>query len=87
MLNIEKLTADVAAQTSVVVSAVALLTGLTAAVGDLKAQLAAAIAARDPAAIAAVQKALDDLDATLSTNTVNLATAVNANTSAPPSTP
>ena len=87
MLNIEKLTADVAAQTSVVVSAVALLTGLTAAVGDLKVQLAAAIASNDPAALKATQDALDALDATLSQNTVTLATAVDANTDKPAPTP
>ena len=80
MLNIEKLTQDVSAQTTVVVSAVELLTGLTKAIGDLKSQLAQAIAANDPAAIAAVQAAIDTLDAQLSDNTTKLATAVQANT-------
>ena len=80
MLNIEKLTQDVAAQTNVVVSAVELLTGLTKAIGDLKSELAAAIAANDPTAVAAVQASIDALDAQLSDNTTKLATAVAANT-------
>ena len=77
-LDITKLTADVAAQTTVIASAVALITGLNSAVSDLKTQLAAAIAANDPAALAAVQAALDDLDAKLTANTVSLAAAVPA---------
>ena len=75
-LDITKLTADVAAQTTVISSAVALITGLNSAVSDLKTQLAAAIAANDPAALAAVQAALDDLDAKLTANTASLAAAV-----------
>jgi len=77
-LDITKLTADVTAQSTVISSAVVLITGLNASISDLKTQLAAAIAANDPAALAAVQAALDDLDAKIASNTAALAAAVPA---------
>ena len=79
-LDVSKLTADVAAQTTVISSAVALITGLNASIGDLRTQLAAAIASNDPAAVAAVQASLDDLDAKVAANTASLMVAVPANT-------
>jgi hypothetical protein len=84
MLDISKLSADVAAQGTVIASAVKALTGLSAALGDVRQQLAVALAQNDPAAVAAAQKALDDLDAQLTQNTAELATAVPANTETPP---
>lgn len=83
MLNIEKLTADVEAQTTVVATVVQFIVTLNAEVGDLSAQLAAAIASNDPAELAKVQAAVDDLDTKLAANTVTLATAAQKNIPAP----
>jgi DNA-binding FadR family transcriptional regulator len=72
-MTIQELRDSVAAQRTIITSAVALLKGLHD-------QLAAAIAANDPAAIQAVA---DDLKA----NTDSLASAVTENTPAVPPTP
>ena len=77
---VEKLTADVAAETTVDNSILALVTGFVAQVKDLQEQLAAAIAANDPSAIDAAAEALGALSVTMETNAANIQAAVTANT-------
>jgi hypothetical protein len=80
-LDVTKIVADVAAQTTVIQSAVTLIQSLNAKITDLSSQLAAAIAANDPAAVAAVQAQLDQAAKDLEANTQALAAAVPQNTS------
>lgn len=82
MLSTAALVAQVAINTSVTGSALTLIQGLAATQATLSAQLAAAIAAEDPVAIAAVQKALDDSATALGVSDSALAAAVAQNTPA-----
>ncbi len=76
-----KLTADVAAETSVVQSAITLVQGDAALIADLKSQLAAAIAAgANPADLQAVLDGMDAAHTTMSATAANLGAAVVANT-------
>jgi len=81
-LDLTKLTATVAKQTTVEQSALTLITGLSANLAAIAKQLAAAIAANDPVAQAAAQAQLDALQATLDNNDEELAAAIAANTPA-----
>ena len=77
-INFDKLTAEVARNTSVDDSAVLAIQGLTASVNDLKQQVADLIASgADPAAI---QAAIDAYAASLTASTDKLAAAIPANT-------
>ena len=84
---IATLTADVAADATVEQSAITLLNGLTKSIGDLSAQLAAAIASGDPVALQAAADALAAQNTALASNTAALAAAVTANTPAAPPAP
>ena len=83
MIDTSKLLAAVAEEKTETASLRALADALTTAMKDLSAQLAAAIAANDPVAIAQVQKDLDQATAELSTDSQATKDAVAANT--PPS--
>lgn len=83
-LDFTKLAADVAAQKTVNESAIALLTSLSVALKDALTKLDAAVAASDPAAAEAAQKALDVIVADLEAHTSALAVAVTENTVAAP---
>jgi hypothetical protein len=76
------LTAAVAAEDTVIDSAVVLIKGFGAKLTDLETQLAAAIAANDPAAIQAVADSLTATNADLTAKTQALADAVAAGTPA-----
>jgi hypothetical protein len=81
--KIDKLTADVAAESTVEQSAVALLQGLSASVGSLKQQLADAIAAGgDASVLQPIADAADALASSIESNTASLSAAVTANTPA-----
>jgi len=84
-IDVSALLAEVAKETTVEQSAVTLINKIAANQADLSKQLAAAIAADDPAAMAAVQKAIDDSVAQLQANDTELAASVTANTPAAPS--
>ncbi len=84
MLDTTKLTAQVAANTTVIGSALVLIQGFAASQAALAKQLADAIAANDPVALAAAQKAIDDSATALSTSDADLAAAVAANTANSP---
>lgn len=84
MLDLTNLLKAVSDETTVDNSIVTLLNQVVAQNKDLAAQLAAAIAANDPAAIAAVQKQLDDSATTLESNVSNIKAAITANTPAAP---
>jgi 5'-deoxynucleotidase YfbR-like HD superfamily hydrolase len=78
--KIDKITADTAAEKTVDDSIVALLIGIVAQNKELSAELAAAIANNDQAAL---QKAADSLDAVttaLEANTAEISAAVTENT-------
>ncbi len=81
-----QLQADVAAEGTVIDSAIALINGFTTTVTDLKTQLAAAIAANDPAAIQGVLDTITATETDLKAKTQSLADAVAANTPAAPTT-
>ena len=83
-LNFDKLAADVAAEKTVIESAVALLTTLATELRTVQAKLDAAIAAGDPAAITAAQVQIDALASSVEANTSTLSTSVAANTVAAP---
>ncbi len=83
-IDVTKLVADVAAERTVIDGAITLLNGQTATLIDLKTQLAAAIAANDPAAMQAVQDALDKAATDLESQKTDLANAIVANTPAAP---
>jgi hypothetical protein len=80
--KIQKLSDDVAAESTVTDSAVALLTGMNQTLKDVKKQLADAIASNDPAAIQAAADALDAVTSAVDLNSQRLADAVSANTPA-----
>jgi hypothetical protein len=88
MLNVASLTTSVANNTSVVGSALTLIQGFATSQAALSKQLADAIAANDPVALAAVQDAIDSGVAQLNQSDTDLAAAVAANTpAAPPAAP
>lgn len=78
--TLDKLTADVAANTSAAQAASLALTGFVKTVSDLTAQLQDAIAGGDDAAIQAAAAALEANNATLAAATPAVAAAVAANT-------
>lgn len=80
------LLAAVAAEDTVIDSAVVLINGFATTLSDIQAQLAAAIAASDPAAIQAVADSLGATAADVTAKSAALAAAVSANTPAPPPT-
>jgi len=86
MINVAALQAAVAAETTVDKSVLTLIQGLVASQQSLSTQLAAAIAANDPVALAAVQSAIDASVATMTDNAAQLSAAVTANTPAPTTT-
>lgn len=83
MTDTSKILAATAAATTREDSLIALVLGLGSKQRDLSAQLAAAIAANDPAAIAQVQKDLDDSAASLDARSGPAAAAIAANTDNP----
>lgn len=83
MLNVTALTAQVAANTTVIGSALVLIQGFGAAQAALSKQLADALAANDPVALAAVQQAIDDSVTALAAEDTALADAVAAGTTPP----
>lgn len=79
--KVDELTQKVADETTVEESIIELVTGLKAQVGDLRTQLADAIAnGADPAALQAVVDGLSSLETTVDTNKQKIADAVTANT-------
>jgi Skp family chaperone for outer membrane proteins len=86
-INLDRLTADVAAIKTVDASILALFAAFVVQIKDLRDQLAAAIAASDPAAQQAVQDKLDALATDLETESAALSGAVTANTPAAPVEP
>lgn len=80
--DLDALTVQAKATTDAEDAAVALLTGIAAAQAALQAKLDAAIAASDPAAIAAAQKQIQDANALLAARTAALGAAIVANTPA-----
>lgn len=84
MLNVAGLTAQVAQNTSVEQSALVLIQGFGVAQAALAKQLADALAANDPVALAAVQQAIDDSVAQLAASDTALAAAVALNTTPVP---
>ena len=84
MIDTSKLVAEVANETTVEQSVLTLVTNMAANEAALSKQLADAIAANDPTALAAVQAAIDASVATLQANDAALAAAVTANTPVAP---
>lgn len=82
MIDTSKIIAAVAAEKSKVDSLIALANGQSATMKDLSAQLAAAIAANDPVALAQVQVDLDKAAEDLGTETAAVSAAIDANTPA-----
>lgn len=80
MVDTSKIIAAVAAEKSKVDSLIALANGQSASMKDLAAQLAAAIAANDPIALAQVQTDLDKAADDLGTETAAVSAAIDANT-------
>jgi len=80
--KLDSLQAAVAKNTTVGTSIITLLQGLTAMIAALRQQLADAIAANDPAAVAAVLDALTALETSVAADTQALADAAVANTPA-----
>lgn len=78
--KVDELTAKVTAEETVIDSVATLLNGLSAIIADLKTQLAAAIAANDPAAIQAVADSLDALGVKVDADKQKLGDAATANT-------
>jgi hypothetical protein len=83
-LDLTRLIKDISDLKTTDASILALITAFVAQIKDLSAQLAAAIAANDPAAQAAVQAQLDALAADVEGETASLSAAVAANTPAQP---
>jgi len=83
MIDTSKILAAVAAEKTKVDSLIALANGQTVTMKDLSAQLAAAIASNDPAALAQVQKDLDQAATDLGTETAAVSAAIDANTPPP----
>jgi hypothetical protein len=82
MIDTSKIIAAVSAEKTKVDSLIALANGQAASMKDLAAQLAAAIAANDPAAMAQVQADLDKAADDLGTETKAVSDAIDANTPA-----
>lgn len=82
-MDVTKLTDQVAKNTTVVGSALVLIQGLAAQQTALAKQLADAIAAGDPVALAAAQAAIDASAAALASSDADLAAAITANTPVP----
>jgi hypothetical protein len=82
-MDVTKLTAQVTQNTSIVGSALVLIQGLSEQQKALAKQLADAIAAGDPVALAAAQKAIDDSANALAASDADLAAAITANTPVP----
>ncbi len=80
MIDTSKILASVAAEKTKVDSLIALANGQSATMKDLSAQLAAAIAANDPAALAKVQADLDQASTDLDAETAAVGAAIDANT-------
>lgn len=80
--KLASLTASVANETSIDQSIITLVQGLAAQIAALKDQLAAAIAANDPAALQAVVDGLGSVQTTIDSNAQKIADAVTANTPA-----
>src|SRR5882672_2401186 len=80
MIDTSKIIAAVAAEKTKVDSLITLANGQSATMKDLSAQLAAAIAAGDPAALAQVQADLDKASSDLDTETAAVTAAIDANT-------
>jgi ABC-type transporter Mla subunit MlaD len=80
--SVDALSAKVTEEETVIDSVVTLLNGLSAMIADLKAQLAAAIANNDPAAIQAVADSLAALSTKVDADKQKLADAATANTPA-----
>lgn len=78
------LIAAVAAEDTAIDSAVVLINGFATTLSDIQAQLAAAIAANDPAALQAVADSLGATAADVTAKTAALSAAVVANTPTPP---
>jgi hypothetical protein len=79
-LDFTKLTADVTAERNTIDSAITLLTAINTELKDLHIKLADALAANDPAALAAAQAQIDALVVNVEANTGVLAAAVQSNT-------
>src|SRR5258708_3851777 len=80
MIDTSKIIAAVAAERTKVDSLIALANGQSVTMKDLSAQLAAAIATGDPAALAQVQADLDKASSDLDTETAAVTAAIAANT-------
>lgn len=80
--QVDVLTTKVTTEETAIDGVVTLLNGLTAIIADLRSQLAAAIAANDPAAIQAVADALGALGTKVDADKQKLGDAVTANTPA-----
>jgi hypothetical protein len=83
MIDTSKIIASVAAEKTKVDSLIALANGQSATMKDLSKQLADAIAANDPAAMAQVQADLDKAASDLDTETASVTAAIDANTVQP----
>lgn len=83
-IDVTALLKEVADSTTVEKSALTFIQTIAASQASLSKQLADALAANDPAALAAVQKSIDDSVAALKANDAELAAAVAANTQPPP---
>lgn len=79
-----ELIADVAAEDTVIASAVTLIEGFGKQLSDLQAELAAAIAANDPTAIQAVADSMTATSNDIKAQSAALGAAVTANTPAAP---
>lgn len=75
-LDLSKLQSEVAAEATIEKAALKSLQDLAASVADLKVQLAAAIAANDPAALKALQDTVDALDKQLAADNAELGAAL-----------
>ena len=82
--NTTALTAATARETTLTQSVLTMVQGMAANEASLAQQLATAIAANDPGAIAAAQKAIDDSATAINASADAFATAVLANTPAAP---
>lgn len=87
LVKLEETKTEVAGMTSVVDSAVAVLNTLTGLVGDLKNQLADAIASQDPTKLQAALEAVAAIETGIDQSKQKLADAVVASTPGAPPTP
>ncbi len=86
-LDVSALIASVAGLTTVTQSVLHLIGTMTQNEKDLAQQLADAIAAEDPAAVQAVQDAMNQSATEITARTAELAQAVTDNTTTPPTPP